>query len=120
MLVAKSREASSRLSLDDRECRVNALLPLQSILLGLGLQVVDVIEHDLVKVADSWVEVARDCNVQNQCQAIAPRSLHAKVSFERDDRFGCGSGADYQVGRDECLVEQLEWHGMTVPASCGA
>ncbi len=118
VLVAKSGGTGSRLEIDDRECGINTFLPLQPILLSLGSQVVNVIEHDLIKVANSGVEVARDCNIEDQCEAITPCSLHAEILFQRHDRLGGSSGADHQISRDECLAKLLEGHDLTVPPGC--
>ena len=58
-----------------RQRRIDPLLAPAEVLLGLGAQVVDVIEHHLVEVADPGVEVAGDGDVQDQGQAIAAGAL---------------------------------------------
>ena len=51
--------------LNDRKGWINAFLSLQPVLLSLGSQVIDVIEHDLVEVANSGVEVTWDGDVED-------------------------------------------------------
>ena len=115
-LVAQLCIAGGRFALDDHQCRVDPFLPLEPVLLGLGPQVVDVVERDLVEVADSGVEVAGDGDVQDQGEAIPPRALDTDILLERDDRLGGGGGADDQVGLDQCLAKPLERHSPAVPA----
>ncbi len=67
--------AGGRLALDDRQRGVDPLLPLEPVLLGLGAEVVDVVEHHLVEVADPRVEVAGDGDVQDQGQPVPPGAL---------------------------------------------
>ena len=94
-------------------CRV------QPVLLGLGPQVVDVVEHHLVELADPRVEVAGNRDVEDQGQPVPPRALNADVLLERDDRLVGGRRADDQVGLDQRLVEPLERHGPAAPARRG-
>ena len=107
-----------RFALDDHECGINPFLPLEPVLLGLGSQVIDVIERDLVEIANSRVKVAGDGDIQNQRQPIPPRSLNTDILLKRDDWLGSGRGADDQVGLDQGLAKPLEWHGLAVPAGC--
>ena len=116
VLVAEFCITIGRFALDDHQGGVDSFLPLESILLGLGSQVVDVIERDLVEVADSGVEVAGDGDVQDQGEPIPPRSLDADILLERDDRLGGSRGADDQVGLDQGLAKPLERHGLAIPA----
>jgi hypothetical protein len=57
---------------DDEQSRINTFLPLKTVLLSLCSQVVYMIEHDLVELADPGVKIARNGNVQNQGQPISP------------------------------------------------
>ncbi len=74
VLVAEHRIAGGRLALDDRQRRVDPFLPLEPVLLGLGAEVIDVIEHHLIELADPRVEVAGDGDVEDQGQAVPPRA----------------------------------------------
>ncbi len=85
----------------------------------LGLQVVDVVEQDLVEVADGRVEVAGDGDVEDQGQAVASGALDALVERPVDDRLLGGGGADDQVGLDQRLAELVEGHGAAAPAGGG-
>ena len=76
-----------------------------AVLLGLGPEVVDVVEHHLVEVADPGVEVAGDGDVEDQGQPVAPGALDAGVLVVGDDRLVGGGGADDQVGLDQGLVQ---------------
>ena len=115
-LVAQLRVAVRRFALNDHQCGINPFLPLKPVLLGLGSQVVDVIERDLVEVADSRVKVAGDGDIQNQRQPIPPRSLDTDILLKRDDRLSGGRGADDQVGLDQGLAKPLKRHGLAIPA----
>jgi hypothetical protein len=66
MLVSQGRVAGSRLAIDNRQGGIDSLTALKPILLGLSSQVIDMVEHDLIKLADPGVKIARDGNIQNQ------------------------------------------------------
>src|SRR5205823_804634 len=70
-LMAEQGIAGGGLALDDYQCWVNPLLPLPAVLLGLGAEVVDVVEHHLLECADLLVEVAGDRDVEDQRQPVA-------------------------------------------------
>ena len=82
LLVAQQGVAGGGLALDDQKGWIDALLPPQAVLLGLGTQVVDVVEGHLVKVADPGVEVAGDGDVEDQRQPVATGALNADVLVE--------------------------------------
>ena len=71
LLMAHQGAAGGGLALDDQKGWIDALLPPQTVLIGLGTQVVDVVEGDLVKVADPGVEIAGDGDVEDQRQPVA-------------------------------------------------
>ena len=59
----------------------------EPVLLGLRPQLVDMVEHDLLELADARVEVARKRDVEDQRKPVPPRALNASVLLERDDRL---------------------------------
>ena len=77
VLVAEHGVAGGRLALDDRQARGRSPSAAAEVLLGLGAQVVDVVEHHLVQVADPRVEVAGDGDVEDQGQPVAAGALNA-------------------------------------------
>ena len=78
-LVAEQGIAGGGFSLDDQESRIDPLLTALEVLLGLGTEIVDVVEGHLVKIADPGVEVAGDGDIQDQGQAIAAGPLDPDV-----------------------------------------
>ena len=82
------RITGCRLALDNHQRRVNSPLSVDSVLLSLGAQVIDVIKCDLIKVADSRIEITRDGDIQDQCKPIAPGSLDTDILLERNNRLG--------------------------------
>ena len=75
------------LALDDQKRRINPFLAFLLVLFGLGPQIVNVVERDLIEVANTRVEVAGDGNIQNQGQPVSPGALHADILVERNDWF---------------------------------
>ena len=75
------------------------------VLLGLGAEVVDVVEHHLLQLADPRVEVARDGEVEDQRQAVAAALLDPRVAVDGHDRLGGGGGAEDDVGLGQGVVE---------------
>ena len=116
MLVAEPGVAVGGLTLDDRQRGVDPFLPPEPVLLGLGTEVIHVVEHHLVEVADPRVEVAGDGDVQDQRQAVPAGSLDPDVLLQGDDRLGGGGGADHQVGLDQGLAEPIERHRLAPPS----
>src|SRR5271157_2291360 len=119
LLMAHQGAASGGLALNDQKGRIDALLPPQTVLIGLGTQVVDMVEGDLVKVADPGVEIAGDGDVEDERQPVAAGTLNADVLIKADDRLGGCGGADHQVGLDQRLAQAVERDGLRVPASGG-
>ena len=119
VLVAEHGVAGGRLALDDQPGPGRSPSAAAAVLLGLRAQVVDVVEHHLVEVADPRVEVAGDGDVEDQREPVAAGALDADVLLERDDRLVGGGGADHQVGLDQRLVQAVERHGLAAPAGGG-
>jgi hypothetical protein len=63
--VAEVGQTDLGLSLDDRQGRVDPLLTLLAVLVGLLPEVVDVVEHDVGEIADLRVEIAGDGDVED-------------------------------------------------------
>lgn len=57
-LMAQLSVTSGSFALDDNESRINTFLPLKPVVFRLCSQVIHVIEHDLVELADPRVKVA--------------------------------------------------------------
>ena len=72
MLVSQGRIAGGCLAIDDRQGGIDSLTPSEPVLLGLGSQVVDMVEHDLIELADPGVEIARDGDIEDQSQPVSP------------------------------------------------
>lgn len=116
-LMDQPRVACGRLAIDDHKRGLDPLATLKLILLGLGAQIVDVIENHLVKVADPRIKIARRSDVQDQRQTIPSRSLHAMIPIQGHNRLGRRRRADHKVGGDERIVHLLERHGPSAPTS---
>src|SRR5271166_4011509 len=119
LLMAHQGAAGGGLAFDDQKGWIDALLPPQAVLIGLGTQVVDVVEGDLVKVADPGVEIAGDGDVEDERQSVATGALNPDVLIKADNRLGGRGGADHQVGLDQRLAQAVERDGLSVPAGGG-
>ena len=118
-LVPQQGVAGGRLVLDDHQGGIDPLLPLPAVLLGLGAEVVDVVEHHLVERPDRLVEVARDGDVEDQGQAVPPGLLDPGIERQVDDRLGGGGGADDEVGVDQGFFQLLPGDGPAGPSGGG-
>src|SRR5271165_7333574 len=119
LLMAHQGAAGGGLAFDDQKGWIDVLLPPQAVLIGLGTQVVDVVEGDLIKLADPGVEIAGDGDVEDERQPVATGALNPDVLIKADNRLGGRGGADHQVGLDQRLAQAVERDGLSVPAGGG-
>ena len=105
-------------ALDNHQGGIDPFLSLESVLLSLSSQVIDVIERDLIEIANSGVKVTWDGDIQNQRKPISACSLDTDILLERDNWLGSSRRADYQVSLDQGLAKPLERYGLTIPACC--
>ena len=118
--VSQGGEACGRLALDERPGLLEPLATIREVPLDLAAEVVEVVEHHLLQLADPGVEVARDGDVDDQEWAVAARPLDAGEAVEGHDRLGGGGGADDDVGLGQGVVERVEADDAALAASATA
>jgi hypothetical protein len=114
--VTQGGHAGGRLPLDDQPGAIDLRAETLEVLLGLGAEVVDVVERHLLQPADPRVEVARDGEVEDHRQAVAPAPLDARVAVHGHDRLVGGGGAEDDVRLDQGVVESIEGDHAAPPA----
>ena len=77
------------------------------------------VEHHLLELADTRVEIAGKRDVENQGKPVPPRPLNFDILLQRDDRFSGGRCTDNQVGLGKRLIEPVKGHRAAVPPRRG-
>lgn len=119
MLVTNLAEDLLGLLVDDCLGVLDMSPPGSPIPIGLGLEVIDVIQQNPVDLADTVVEVTWNRDIQNQREPVASQFLDECILIMVDDLLVRRGGTDDQVGLDQRIVELGPWPGLAPPPGCG-